>query len=448
MSVSTQHPDYIRMKDDWRLCRDAFKGETKVKSRGVTYLPKPSGFLAQGDNGEAAYNAYKLRAQFPEIMAPTVRGLVGTIHGADWEIELPETMQYLFERATPDGQTLEVFARRITAQILMSGRFGVLADIPIDGELPYLASYCAETIINWDEDSSLFVLDESDYFRDGFVWVYEDRWRVLEMEDGVYVQKLYKSGGQPGEEIQPSARGGQTLDEIPFVVIGSTDLTPEPEEPPLIGVARAALAYYRLDADYRHQLFNSGQETLFVINADPPEYVGAGVVHKLEGAEGIEVDAKYVGPSGRTIEAHKAARMDELGRAADAGARLFAEDGGANESGDARRLRYSSETANLKTIAQSSAAGLERALRYCARLIGANEAEVMVRAPTKMLEPVMTGREALELVQAWQAGGFSFTTLHENLKRGQLIPMDREAEDELRLMDVADFSAEGDLDAP
>lgn len=445
MSVSTQHPDYIRMRDDWRLCRDAFSGETKVKSRGVVYLPKPSGFKAQADNGVAAYDAYKLRAQFPEIMAPTVRGLVGTIHGADWEIELPSALEYLTERATPDGQTLDVFARRITSQILMMGRFGVLADVPIDGELPYLASYCAETIINWDEDSSLFVLDESDFFRDGFVWQYENLWRVLSLnEEGRYIQQLYKSGGAPGEEIQPSARGGQTLEEIPFVIIGSTDLTPEPEEPPLIGVARAALAYYRLDADYRHQLYNSGQETLFVINADPPKYIGAGVVHKLEAAEGIEVDAKYVGPSGKTIDAHKEARMDELHRAADAGARLFAEDGGANESGDARRLRYSSETANLKTIAQSSAAGLEKALRYCARLVGANEDEVIVRAPAKMLEPVMSGQEALQLVQAWQAGGFSFTTLHENLKRGQLVPMDREAEDELRLMDANDFSSEPD----
>jgi hypothetical protein len=164
------------------------------------------------------------------------------------------------------------------------------------------------------------------------------------------------------------------------------------------------------------------------------------VVHKLEGAEGVDVDAKYVGPSGATIDAHKQARLDELNRAADAGARLFAEDGGANESGEARRMRYSSETANLKTIAQTSAAGLERALKYCARLIGANEDEVVVRAPSKMLEPVMTGQEALQLVQAWQAGGFSYETLHDNLKRGQLIPMDREAQDELRQMDAADFS--------
>jgi hypothetical protein len=37
-------------------------------------------------------------------------------------------------------------------------------------------------------------------------------------------------------------------------------------EVPLIGVAQAALAGYRLDADYRHQLYMSGQET-FVITA-------------------------------------------------------------------------------------------------------------------------------------------------------------------------------------
>jgi len=442
-AVSTPHPLYEQNKDDWQICRDAFSGQKAVKTRDVTYLPKPSGFNAMKDKGVAAYDAYKKRAQFPEIFAPTVRGIVGTIHGADWQIELPNALEPLRERATLDGLTLELLSRRITGEILTMGRYGLLADAPVMGGEPYISTYKAETIVNWDDDSSLFVLNESDYFRDGFIWKYLNKYRVLELVEGRYIQRMFENDDPTGsEEIQPSARGGAILNRIPFVIVGAKDLTPEVEEPPLIGIARAALAYYRLDADYRHQLYNSGQETLFIINGEAPEYVGAGVVHTMSGTAETTPDAKYVGPSGKTIDAHRQARMDELHRAADAGAKLFAEDGGANESGDARRLRYSSETANIKTIAMSSAAGLRQALRYAAEIAGANPDEVVVEPPTKMLEPVMTGQEALQLVQAWQAGGFSYATLWENLQRGQIGTMDRDSEEEALLMDSREFTDE------
>ena len=444
MAVSNTHPFYDENKDDWQICRDAFMGQKAVKKRGTVYLPKPGGFLAMNDSGEQAYEDYKKRAQFPEIFAPTVRGIVGTIHGAEWQIELPPALDSLFEKATPDGLSLELLSRRITSEILVAGRFGLLADAPMEGGDPYISTYRAETIINWDEDYSLFVLNESDYYRTNFIWAYENRWRVLMLEGGRYVQQLHDTSGPTDEDISPSARGGRALTEIPFVVVGSKDLTAEVEEPPLIGVARAALAYYRLDADYRHQLYNSGQETLFIINAEPPDYVGSGVVHAITAPEGVEVDAKYVGPSGKTIEAHRQARLDELHRAADSGARVFAEDGGANESGEARRLRYSSETANIKTIAMSSAAGLKKALQHAALIAGANPDDVIVEPPKKMLEPVMTGQEALQLVQAWQTGGMSYQTLYENLQRGQIASMDRDAEEEMRLLDAGEFEASTD----
>lgn len=440
-AVSTPHPFYEQNKDDWQVCRHAFSGQKAVKLKGVEYLPKPSGFNAMKDGGVDAYDAYKKRAQFPEIFAPTVRGIVGTIHAAEWSIELPSALEFMRERATSDGLTLDALARRITSEILTMGRYGLLADAPENGGEPYISTYRAETIINWDDDFSLFVLDESDYNRNGFIWQYLNKWRVLEMVEGRYIQRLYGNDDPSGsEEIQPSARGGAQLTEIPFTVVGSKDLTPEVEEPPLIGVARAALAYYRLDADYRHQLYNSGQETLFIFNGEAPEYVGAGVVHTIHSSE-VPADAKYVGPSGKTIEAHREARMDELHRAADAGAKLFAEDGGANESGEARRLRYSSETANIKTIAHSSAAGLRSALRHAALIAGANPDDVEVTPPQKMLEPIMSGQEALQLVQAWQAGGFSYETLYENLQRGQIASMDRDAAQESQMLDASEFEA-------
>lgn len=437
MSVDSRHPKYVEYEREWRIMRDTSRGEYLVKRWSTEYLPKPSGFAMQADGGEAMYAAYKKRAQFPEIVSPTIQGIIGIIHGQEWQVQLPDALEYIYEDATPEHINLESFMRRVTTETLLMGRYGVLTDVR--NNLPYLAGYKAETIINWDEERDLFVLDESDLRRTDFTWDTEEKYRVLMLEDGRYVQKVYIDG-QWVDRFEPTARGGSVLDEIPFVIIGAKDLRVDVEEPPLIGVARAALAQYRLDADYRHQLYMSGQETLFIINGEAPSVVGAGVVHRLEAPEGVQVDAKYVGPSGNTIEAHRVAIADESIRAAQSGARLLDQRERSGESGEARRLRFGAETASLKTIANTSAAGIEKALKYAARFIGANEDEVIVTPPPKLMEPIMSAQEAKTLVEGWQSGGYSYQTLYENLQRGQIASQERTFEDELSLMDGEQIS--------
>lgn len=431
MSVDNRHPEYLEHEEEWRIMRNAYRGSYIVKRWATEYLPMPSGFAAQGDNGTEMYNAYRKRAQFPEIVQPTIQGIIGIIHGNEWQINLPTSLEFIREDATPEHISLDSFAKRVTTESVLMGRYGVLTDVREN--LPYLAGYKAETIINWDENRDLYVLDESDLVRTNFEWDTEEKYRVLELVDGRYQQRVYIDGRWV-EQIEPSARGERFLNEIPFVIVGAKDLRVEIEEPPLIGVARAALAHYRLDADYRHQLYMSGQETLFIINGEAPSAVGAGVVHRLEAPEGLSVDAKYVGPSGKTIEAHRTAMMDEMERAANIGARLINDTSQRQESGEARRLRFGSETASLKTIAITVAAGLEQSLKYAARMIGADEEEVVVTPPSKLMEPVMSAQEAKTLVEAWQNGGFSYQTLYENLQRGQIASQERNFEDELQLL--------------
>lgn len=439
MSVDTRHPDYESFAPEWREMRETYGGARLVKRAGEHYLPMPGGFGAQPDKGAAMYAAYQRRAQFPELVAPTVRGMIGVIHGSEWQIDLPDALMKIWERATKDGMSLEGFSRRITSEILVAGRYGVLVDLPREGgDVPYLAGYPAESILNWSEYRDLFVLDETYLAREGFRWTEKEAWRVLELIDGVYSQRYYIDRAS-SEEVEVNGRAGVRLDEIPFVLLGSRDLTVDIEEPPLIGVARAALAYYRLDADYRHQLYNSGQETLFIFNGEAPAYVGAGVVHVLDSPQGMQSDARYVGPSGKTIEAHRTAMLDERTNAAQAGAKLFQDGGQAQESGEARRLRFGAETATLRSIAQTSAAGLEKALRYAARMIGADESEVVVMPPSRLLEPVMPAQEAVALVNAWQNGAFSYQTLYENLQRGQIASAERDHEAEMLLLDRDQF---------
>lgn len=444
MAVDTRHPEYTDRASEWKEMRDTSRGARSVKEEGETYLPMPSGYRAQADGGTRMYGAYRVRAQFPEIVAPTVRGMIGVIHRTEAQIEMPDAMQGLWERATADGLALEAFHRRITSELLLTGRYSILADAASTGsELPFLAGYTAEALINWSTDRDFYVLDESGLKREGFEWRDQKRFRVLQMVDGRYEVDRYHGTEKEGETLRPVAQGNRALDAIPFVVIGPMDLSVTPTEPPLIGVARAALAQYRLDADYRHQLYMSGQETLVIINGDAPEAIGAGVVitlHSGTGEDGKErtPDAKYVGPQGTGIEAHRVAIQDERENAVSAGARLFDSAKKAAESGEALKLRYAAQTATLTSIAQASAQGLEKALRFVAIMLGQDPTKVVVKPNLDFLDTALSPQEAQALVSVWQSGGMSRRSLFENLQRGELISAERDYDAEMALIETED----------
>lgn len=442
-AVETKHPDYVARAEQWRLMRDTAGGEGEVKEAGEGYLPQPSGFSAQADGGKKLYTAYQLRAQFPEIVSPTIHGMVGVIHRTEAQIEMPPAMEPLWERATKDGLPLEALHRRITAELLTTGRYALLADASTEGsDLPWLAGYTAEALINWADDRTLFVLDESGLRREGFRWEAQRRFRVLEMKDGAYtVQTFTGSEMTASERLEPRGKGNVKLTEIPFVVIGARDLSLPPELPPLMGVSRSAIALYQLSADYRWQLFMTGQETLVVINGDAPSAVGAGAVIALRqvsddsGKLGGTPDVKYVGPAGTGIAAHRTAIQDERAAAAQAGARLFnSSENKTAESGDALRIRFAAETATLTSIAQASAQGLEKALRHIAVMIGHKPEEVTVKPNLSFVDSTLTPQEAAQLVSVWQSGALSKQTLYENLQRGELASAERSFEEEQELI--------------
>ncbi|MCZ2501132.1 hypothetical protein GN316_31605, partial [Xylophilus sp. Kf1] len=79
------------------------------------------------------FEAYQTRAQFSEILAPTIRGMIGVIHRTEAQIDMPPAMEGLWERATADGLPLEALHRRITAELLLTGRYGLLADAASEG---------------------------------------------------------------------------------------------------------------------------------------------------------------------------------------------------------------------------------------------------------------------------------------------------------------------------
>lgn len=322
--VKTKHPDLTPERlADWCLMRHTMQGQRAVKREGVRYLPMPSGFKGMADGGQEAYEkAYKLRAIVPELLAPSVAAMIGIIHAKETQIAIPDGLSSIWENADGDGMNLEAFHRRITRYLLWLGRYGVLTTAPAEGGEPFLAGYAGDSIINWDRD--FFVMDESGKRRDGFEWKDNPKFRVLELVNGLYVSTVYE--GESLDTItksEPVALGDGRLNFVPFYVGNARDVVSAVETPPLIGIANAIINSYQLSADWRWQLFMSGQETLVAINGEAPKTVGAGVVHQMMGNDTMTPDLKYVSPTCSGIEAHEQAIEKQKEAAVMAGARMF-----------------------------------------------------------------------------------------------------------------------------
>lgn len=433
-TVKSYHPSITaERRAEWKLMRDAMDGESAIKSRGETYLPLPTGFKTAEDGGAALYESYRMRAQFPELLAPSVAAMIGIIHGREIQIEMPDAMQYLWENADSNGLPLEAFHRRITRELLVIGGYSVLADFPQDGGDPWLAGYNRDTLINWDQN--WYVLDETDLIRTGFAWEQLEKYRVLTMDGSFYAAAVYSGQTENGEEIIVRGRGGRALPRIPLAIGNAMDLSPRVEPPPLIGVARAALSIYRKSADQEQALYMSANPTMVAINAEGPKSVGAGVIHEMFGSEGITPDLKYVEASNSGVKERREEMRADREAAVMAGARLFEQTARGEESGEAKRLRYASETATLVSIAQSSCMLLERSLRNVAMIMGLPEKDITVEAPTDLMDRTMSPQDFAALFGVYREGGMSWETYFANGQRGGIFSPDTTAEEEQALLD-------------
>lgn len=447
--------------------RDFHAGEKAVKDKGIHYLPATSGMEIDGMEpnqlGYKIYQAYKARAVFPDYVKEGVEALMGLIHQHDAKIELPARMEYLRTKATVGGESLLMLLRKINEEQLISGRLGLLVDLPENPDPtkpePFISIYAAESITNWDDDSSelglnelkLVVLNESGYEREEFSWKYEQRYRVLQLDedtdsevpDGTVLPQVYWQGVFKSEDyneetmIKPMLRG-VTLNKIPFVFINSKDLIASPDYPPLMGLGLSCLTVYKGEADYRQNLHMQGQDTLVTVggirnpNAIPGQddavRVGAGSRLDVE----MGGDAKFIGVSSTGLAEQRNAIENDRKRAEFKAGQLIGNQSLKNEAGNAMIARLASQTANLNQIAMSSGEGLERALKHVAVWMGEDPNSVKVIPNTEFTNAASNAQELVYLMTARSMGApLSMKSIHASLKDKGYTMMDYEEETSL-----------------
>lgn len=450
MSISTRHPLYIDYaKYYWTPCRDLYAGEEVVKNKDIVYLPATPGQIidgmSTGQPGRAAYDNYKMRAQVPDYFADAVETFVGLMHEKPPIVTIPDRMKYLLERCSAQGESLHALLRRINEEQLVTGRVGLLCDLPnVASQDPqfYIAFYPAESIINWDSSSDqndrdrldLVVLNESTLVRDAnYSWDVKERYRELALGEGSYYQQRYEGEIADGGAIVPQVNG-RPNDEIPFVFVNSADILPNPGKPPLMGLVRLCYSIYRSEADYRFTLFQQGQDTLVVIggssNGKNEEIrVGAGARIDVD----LNGDAKYIGVSSDGLSEQRTALENDRARANQLSGKLVSPNKSSQESGEALKTRIAAQTATLNRIAETGAFALQTALRFIAKWLGIDENEVIVRPNLEFAALNLMGDDLVKIMVAKKEGApISLESVHALLReRGLTV---KEYQDELQLI--------------
>lgn len=448
MGIDAKHPSYTKFQPDWEMLRDFYAGPQRVKDKGEAYLPPTEGMRIDGlekdKPGFHAYNAYRNRARVPDYVKEAVEVLVGLLHQKEAIIELPEELEYLRTRASANGEPLNALHRRISVEQISTGRLGLLAEMRENPDPahpdPYLALYAAESIINWDDNTetdefgklNLVVLDESGYKRvNTFDWKDIKKYRVLQLgnvDQNEVAGAIYKSGSFDNDQksltfleddmIEPQLRG-QKLDFIPFTFINSKDLLPEPDEPPLKGLAEMCKGIYQSEADYRQNLYMQAQDTLVVIGGvknptglpGEPEALRTGAGARIDVDQGG--DAKYIGVSADGLTEQRLAIEADRKRAQVKAGELIQNTGSQMESGQALSTRFNAQTATLNQMATTAAAGLESALKMIARWKGADDEKVKVTPNTEFIDFALNGAEFKALMEARNLGfPVSLKSLH------------------------------------
>lgn len=459
-NITDTSPGYERRIKQWRKVRDVIDGEDAVKDRGEVYLPKPQGMTKKN------WELYLQRADFYAVSERTLRGLVGLVFRTDPVTEVPPRLESLLEAASPEGFTLKQLLREAEREVLSLGRYGVLVDLPRTESttpIPYLATWQAEQIFDWEEVVDVrtgvrrlvrvAMIEESSNAEEKTMRVI----RELAIEGGVYVQRIYEevepensgrntrargpanqprtvgflSGNFELRETVVPTRFGQPLPVIPFFFINTYDMRTRTDKPPMLDLANKNLAHYRNSADYEMALHLIASPTPYAFGMkkeDKPTSIGP---TQLWHSASKDVKVGMLEFTGQGVSTIRVGMRDKEQQMAVLGARLIAnESDRENIAAETVRLESREEMSVLMAGTETVEEAFSRAVKFAAFWAGANPDAVKIGLNRDFIETRLEPQEIVALVQSWQSKAISRDTLHANLQRGEIMDAERTAEDE------------------
>ncbi|TPU95038.1 DUF4055 domain-containing protein [Acinetobacter baumannii] len=433
MAVTDKHPQYIAAQKAWLIMRDAVAGEEEIKQAQTKYLSKSAGMIEaekQGDTTGAIYKAYLSRAQYPLWVQDSLRTMIGLVSKLEPNIVIESSLlKGLIDNATNDGFGLKQLFIRICLELLEFGRCGLLVDVDANG-VPYFALYDALSIINWKENSvdgrkdlKLLVLEEQfDNSEDEFGHDTRTVHRVLSMDNGVLTVRLFD--GSSVEDKTPDL-GKNMLSFTPFVFCGTNDNSPQVGTVPLLTMAKAALKYYQLSADYFQSLHHTAHPQPWINGLDDGADISVTGVMAVWDLPG-ESQCGYLEISGNGIELTKKEMDAQKNAALEAGAKVI--DTNTQESGEARRARQDDQHASLHSIVMCAAQAIEQAIKYAAQWLKLNPSKYAFTVDPEFIVQQYDINLAKQLYEGAISGKNSFQTYWEYIATGKLPGHDYQEE--------------------
>ncbi len=443
MPVDTPHPSYTAHQSQWQRCRDAVDGTDAIKGRGEIYLPR------LGKQTDDQYKAYKLRALWYGASARTVQGLSGAVMRKDPVVTLPDGLASYLDDVTKSGVSFSSFAKLTLDEVLKTGRFGVLVDMPqedTEQQVPFFAPYTAESIVNWATASHngmqvlmMVVLKECVWEKkaeDPYEMVAIEQYRVLRMNHGVYEGEIFRKTKEDWVSmgVVVPTRRQQPFNYIPFCFFGPHTLTPTVEKPPLLDLVDVNLSHYRSSADLEHGRHFCGLPTPWVAGfpAQTELMIGSSIAWV---ATDPNAKAGMLEFTGQGLQALEKAIEEKKRDMAVLGARMLEEQKNSVEAEGTIKTRLAGEQSELKSIANTVSAGLSISLQWAAAWAGLSlekgKKKITAQLNTDFFDQKMSFAELTQLVGSWQQGAMSFKTLYYNMERGEVTRPGVTAEQEL-----------------
>lgn len=444
-----EHATYAEMRLAYDKIRDVLHGEDRLKNRGPVYLPRPEGMT------QAQYTRYVQGSSFYAVAERTLRGMVGAVTRNEPIVELPDRIESMRDLATFEGNSLDVLIEDALRETMSMGRYAMILDYPTDGnsvtDAPFISTFDADSILDWREEivdgrqklTYLRLNERNDELDQGV-----EQHLVLSLSPAYTVQRFHVQSKRSGEltqtveeikiceDIVPSVNG-KTLNEIPAVIVSPYNLKADVEKPPFLDLVNVNLAHWRVSADYFWSLFLTSQPTPWVARSinekNKPTQIGSGAFWVLpEGAT-----AGMLEFTGAGIAAQKAALDDITAQMATLGARMVYDGKGRNETTDTAKLRHRSELSLLHSSVNMVEAAILKLLRLAAEWTTPGSSDqVKVKLHRDFITSQMDAPTLTALIKAWQAGAISHDTLLMNMKKGELMDVNRAIDDEKEMIET------------
>lgn len=443
-----QHPEYVANLTKWQRCRAAVEGQDAIHARGILDLPMLT------NETDAEYKARKLRTPFFNASGRTVDGMIGLIFRKEPVYQIPASMEAVAYDITMTGSDLISFSKTLSTEVEIVGRVGALVEYPsvpvqptTEAERammnlrPYVSMYKTESIINWrmgrvnnQLQPVLVVLSESHQINGEFETKYVPQLRKLSLENGYYVQTIYRKNEKgewviDGEPIIP-IMNGKPLPYIPFQIINANSLEYSVAKPPLLDLVDLNLSHYRTSADLEHGAHFTGLPMLFIagMQLDKGEKISLGSSTATV-APDSQANAQYVEFQGQGLGALENLMNRKESQMAALGARMLAPEKSGVEAAATLEIKRAGETSVLASHARTTGEAIEAILNWLAQWMGVS-GEISFELNTDYLPTGMTAQEMTAMVGMWQSGAISKKTLFYNLQQGEVIKPAKTYEEE------------------